>query len=87
MGDQMMNAESQGFPNEVFSDSLDEAGSTFGEGGAPRNPRDDNLMPFNKVFLERPSEVMDQINLARTLFDLKEYRKCANLLSSVPSSN
>ncbi|CDW85316.1 anaphase-promoting complex subunit 8-like [Stylonychia lemnae] len=35
---------------------------------------------FNKVFFEKPSEATDTLNLARALFDLREYRKCSNLL-------
>ena len=30
---------------------------------------------------------MDQINLARILFDLKEYRKCAFNLNNIPARN
>ena len=36
---------------------------------------------FSKVYYEEPSAVQDTLNLARSLFDLKEYRKCANLLA------
>lgn len=35
---------------------------------------------FNKVYFEMPNEATDTLNLARTLFDLREYRKCAYLL-------
>jgi hypothetical protein len=35
---------------------------------------------FNKVWFEKPSEVSDSMNLARVLFDLREYRKCAHTL-------
>jgi hypothetical protein len=30
---------------------------------------------FYKVYFEKPNEVTDTLNLARTLFDLREYRK------------
>lgn len=39
-----------------------------------------NYMSFNKVFYERRTEATDALNLARILFDLKEYRKCAHVL-------
>jgi len=35
---------------------------------------------FNKVYFEKPNEATDVLNLARSLFDLREYRKCSNLL-------
>ena len=57
--------------DEVFSDELDEI--------------DLNSANFNKAFFERPSEATDKLNLARTLFDLKEYRKCAHILQSMNS--
>lgn len=37
---------------------------------------------FNKVYFERPNEATDSLNLARVLFDLREYRKCVNLLKT-----
>lgn len=48
--------------------------------------------PFSKVYYEEPCSGQDVLNLARSLFDLKEYRKCAHILqpmidaSSVTSS-
>ena len=60
---------------EVFADSLDESDLSS------------NSTKFAKVFFERPSESMDKLNLARVLFDLREYRKCAHTLQSLPSSN
>ena len=38
---------------------------------------------FNKVYYEEPGNEQDILNLARSLFDLKEYRKCAHLLSPI----
>lgn len=35
------------------------------------------------VFFERPCEATDTLNLARALFDLREYRKCSNLLKPI----
>ena len=35
---------------------------------------------FNYHYFERPNAATDALNLARTLFDLREYRKCANIL-------
>lgn len=32
------------------------------------------------MFYELPNEVTDTLNLARALFDLREYRKCAHML-------
>ena len=41
---------------------------------------------FNKVFYEEPCPAFDALNLARTLFDLREYRKCAHVLSPFMSA-
>jgi hypothetical protein len=38
---------------------------------------------FDKVFYEKPSEVLDTLNLGRTLFELREYQKCAHLLHPI----
>ena len=35
---------------------------------------------FSKVYREEDSVKRDVLNLARSLYDLKEYRKCAHLL-------
>jgi hypothetical protein len=35
---------------------------------------------FNYHYFERPNASTDALNLARTLFDLREYRKCAHVL-------
>ena len=35
---------------------------------------------FSKVYYEEPCPEQDSLNLARSLYDLKEYRKCAHLL-------
>mmetsp|Transcript_16870 Transcript_16870/g.12059 ORF Transcript_16870/g.12059 Transcript_16870/m.12059 type:complete len:95 (-) Transcript_16870:142-426(-) len=35
---------------------------------------------FCKVYYEKPNEATDTLNLARTLFDLREYRKCLHFL-------
>ena len=40
----------------------------------------DQNQAFNKEYFEESSSEQDVLNLARSLFDLKEYRKCANLL-------
>lgn len=40
----------------------------------------DSANTFSKVYYEEPSGEQDILNLARSLFDLKEYRKCAHLL-------
>ena len=37
---------------------------------------------FNKVFFEHPNSALDYLNVARILFDDKEYQNCANLLQS-----
>jgi len=41
---------------------------------------------FNKVFYEEPCAALDVLNLARTLFDLREYRKCAHVLQPFTNS-
>ena len=38
---------------------------------------------FNKVYAEMPSKTTDKLDLARTLFDLKEYLKAAHTLIGV----
>lgn len=35
---------------------------------------------FNYHYFERPNASTDALNLARTLFDLREFRKCAHVL-------
>ena len=42
---------------------------------------------FNKVYFETPSETSDRLNLARTLFDLKEFRKCEHTLQPVVNTS
>ena len=84
-----MNADNQaaGFQsqNEIFSDSLEESDFT---GSITNNSSNEAASTkFNKVFFERPSETLDKLNLARTLFDLKEYRKCASNLESIHTQN
>jgi hypothetical protein len=36
--------------------------------------------PFNKVFFEHPNSALDFLNVARILFDEREYQNCANIL-------
>lgn len=36
--------------------------------------------PFAYHYFERPNAATDALNLARSLFDLREYRKCAFVL-------
>jgi len=67
-------------PSEVFSDSVEES-------DLPNTAAQSASSSFNKVFFEHPSEVADKLNLSRTLFDLKEYRKCAHNLQSLSASN
>lgn len=43
----------------------------------------DDSSTFDKVFFERPSEMLDTLNLGRTLFELREYRKCAHTLDKI----
>jgi Anaphase promoting complex subunit 8 / Cdc23 len=38
------------------------------------------LAPFMYHYFERPNAATDALNLARSLFDLREYRKCAHIL-------
>ena len=53
----------------TFTDELDEEESKRGVAG-----------DFSKMFFEKPCEVTDALNLARTLFDLREFRKCCHVL-------
>ena len=45
------------------------------------NDFQDSTSTFSKVYYEEPSAEQDTLNLARSLFDLKEYRKCAHMLT------
>ena len=45
--------------------------------------QDSGNSTFCKVYYEEPSSEQDILNLARSLFDLKEYRKCAHLLNPI----
>ncbi len=42
--------------------------------------RKNQLGPFAYHYFERPNAATDALNLARSLFDLREYRKCAHIL-------
>lgn len=42
--------------------------------------RKSQLGPFAYHYFERPNAATDALNLARSLFDLREYRKCAFVL-------
>jgi hypothetical protein len=46
---------------------------------------DEDSNDFRKVFYERPCRSNDKVELARTLFDLKEFRKCAHILQEETS--
>ena len=46
----------------------------------------DSASTFSKVYYEEPSSEQDILNLARSLFDLKEYRKCAHILNPIIAS-
>ena len=65
--DQVMSSAADAV--ERYSDTLDEQDLT--------SPN------FDKVFFERPSQLNDTLNLARTLFELREYRKCAYMLDKI----
>lgn len=55
----------------VFTDAADEI-MNLRKGG--------NNTPFIYHYFERPNAATDALNLARTLYDLREYRKCAHVL-------
>lgn len=84
LDDQVMSGADSGLgfqsQNEIFSDCLDESDLPA---MMSNKPSETTAASFNKVFFERPSETLDVLNLARTLFDLKEHRKCAFSLQSV----
>jgi hypothetical protein len=44
-------------------------------------------MYFGKVFYERPSQTVDTLELARTLIDLKEFRKAAFIVEPIAAQN
>ena len=68
--------QSQTTPRLSLSDTLDEV--DFAQ---------DQHHAFTKVYYEEPSNQQDVLNLARSLFDLKEYRKCAHLLAPLTTSD
>ena len=45
--------------------------------------QDSSTSQFSKVYYEEPGSEQDILNLARALFDLKEYRKCAHMLTPI----
>ena len=69
-----------------FADSLSE--SDFVPAAAQDNlhPSPASNSTFNKVYYEEPGSEQDVLNLARSLFDLKEYHKCAHLLTPIVSN-
>ena len=62
-------------PRVTMSDTLSE------------NDFQDSTSTFSKVYYEEPSVEQDTLNLARSLFDLKEYRKCAHMLTNLLTNN
>ena len=58
---------------EKLSDCLEEADLTSSS--------------FDKVFFEIPSQTLDILNLGRTLFELREYQKCAHVLDKIKDQN
>ena len=48
--------------------------------------QDSSTSQFSKVYYEEPGSEQDILNLARALFDLKEYRKCAHMLTPIVAS-
>jgi Anaphase promoting complex subunit 8 / Cdc23 len=68
-----MSPDPIGQQNRVlFTDSADEIMASRAASGATKS--------FNYHYFERPNAATDALNLARTLFDLREYRKCASIL-------
>ena len=51
----------------------------------PQNFSSSGVYKPGSMFYEEPSEQQDRINLARALFDLKEYKKCAFVLGEADS--
>lgn len=69
--------------NEDFISDSVMTDSSFSKYRLTDDPEDEDWKKqgaFTKVYFEKPSELTDTLNLARTLFDLREFRKCANLL-------
>ena len=69
------------------SDIPDTYSDTLEDNDLPSSANQSSQMLFNKVFFEKPSEVVDTLNLARSLFDLKEYRKCAHIHTKFQNSH
>ena len=69
------------------SDIPDAYSDTLEDNDLPSSANQSSQMLFNKVFFEKPSEMVDTLNLARSLFDLKEYRKCAHILTNFQNSH
>jgi hypothetical protein len=84
-GDSLGNLGGAGSPaaQDIFADALDEADLPAWEPVGRSGITDSPSQSFQKVFFEHPSDTLDKLNLARTLFDLKEYRKCAFSLEPI----
>lgn len=75
---------------KVHADGSDAADSSMSDGlkytdALPEIADDGANANFNHVFFEKPCEQKRQLGLARTLFDLREYRKCAFVLEKATS--
>ena len=78
VGATSMNAQS---PRLVNADSLSESDLAWYDSAAASSSSS-----FNKVYYEEPGSDQDILNLSRSLFDLKEYRKCAHILTPIIAS-
>jgi hypothetical protein len=75
--------------NTGIGSQLDDIDSMMMDGRGQRFRFTDNIEEedskqfFDKVYFERPNEATDILNLARSLFDLREYRKCVHVLKPI----
>jgi len=68
------------FPESGETDSLEMQKAEYSELADYLREGDKSSLPFYRVFEEHPSGVLDALNLARILFDERDYVNCASIL-------
>ena len=58
-----------------------------GGGHGERSEKMEEGKSYNRPYLEDLNEATDTLNLARVLFDLREYRKCMSILKPYANAN
>lgn len=68
------------FPESGETDSFEMQKAEYSELADYLREGDKSSLPFYRVFEEHPSGVLDALNLARILFDERDYVNCASIL-------